>query len=84
MVEDGVGVVDGAQVGAADGALVGDPDGDLDGEGVGDGADPPSSWDQDFTEADASSGVLSLARGDHVGSGSTGAGGKGQARFCLT
>ena len=52
MVEDGVGVVDGAQVGAADGAPVGDPDGDLDGDGVGDGADPPSSWDQDFTEAD--------------------------------
>jgi len=80
MAEDGAGVVDGAQVGVADGALVGD----LDGDGVGDGADPPSSWDQDFTEADASSGALSLARGDRVGSWSTGAGGKGQARFCLT
>jgi hypothetical protein len=65
MVEDGVGVVDGAQVGVADGALVGD----LDGDGVGDGADPPSSWDQDFTEADVLSGALSLARGDRVGSG---------------
>ena len=53
MVEDGVGVVDGAQVGVADGALVGD----LDGDGVGDGADPPSSWDQDFTEADVLSGT---------------------------
>ena len=69
MVEDGVGVVDGAQVGVADGALVGDPDGDLDGEGVGDGADPPSSWDRDFTEADVLPGALSLARGDRVGSG---------------
>ena len=69
MVEDGVGVVDGAQVGVADGAPVGDPDGDLDGEGVGDGADPPSSWDQDFTEADVSSDVLFPAHGDRVGSG---------------
>ena len=69
MVEDGVGVVDGAQVGVADGAPVGDPDGDLDGDGAGDGADPPSSWDQDFTEADVLSGALSLARGDRVGFG---------------
>jgi hypothetical protein len=69
MAEDGAGVVDGAQVGVADGALVGDPDGDLDGEGVGDGADPPSSWDQDFTEADVSSDVLFPAHGDRVGSG---------------
>jgi len=50
MVEDGAGVVHGAQAGA----LVGDPDGDLDGDGVGDGAHQVSSWRRDFTEADAS------------------------------
>jgi hypothetical protein len=69
MVEDGVGVADGAQVGVADGAPVGDPDGDLDGDGVGDGADQVSSWRRDFTEADVLSGALSLARGDRVGFG---------------
>jgi len=62
MVEDGAGVVDGAQVGAA---LAGDPDGD----GVAVGADQLSSWRRDFTEADASCGVLFLARGDRAGSG---------------
>ena len=70
MVEDGVGAVDGVPVGVADGALdgalVGDPDGD--GVAVGDGV-PLSSWRRDFMEADVSSGVLSLARGDRVGSG---------------
>ena len=33
----------------------------------GGGADHVSSCRRDFTEADVSSGVLSLARGDHVG-----------------
>jgi len=65
MAEDGVGAVDGAQVGA----LVGGPDGDLDGDGVGDGVHQVSWWRRDFTEADASSGVGSSARGDRVGSG---------------
>jgi len=69
MVEDGVGVADGAQVGVADGAPVGDPDGDLDGDGVGDGADQVSSWRRDFTAADASCGVGFPARGDRVGFG---------------
>ena len=72
MVEDGAGAVeDGAGVahGALDGALVWDPVGDLDGDGVGDGVHPVSSWRRDFTEADASSGVGSPARGDRVGSG---------------
>ena len=70
MVEDGAGAVDGAQDGAVDGvpdgALAGDPAGD--GVAVGDGVHR-SSWRQDFTEAYASSGVLSLARGDRAGSG---------------
>ena len=56
----GAGVVDGARM-----ARCGDLDGD--GVAVGDGADHVSSWRRDFTEADVSSGVLSLARGDRVG-----------------
>ena len=65
MAVAGAGVVDGAP----DGALAGGPLGDLDGDGVavGDGADHVSSWRRDFMEADVSSGVLSLARGDRVG-----------------
>jgi hypothetical protein len=67
MVAAGAGVADGVP----DGAPAGGPLGDLDGDGVaaGDGADRVSSWRQDFTEAGVSSGVLSLARGDRVGSG---------------
>jgi hypothetical protein len=34
---------------------------------LGMGRDHVSSWRRDFTEADVSSGVLSLARGDRVG-----------------
>ena len=55
MAVAGAGVVDGAP----DGALAGGPLGDLDGDGVAAG--------DNFTEADVSSGVLSLARGDRVG-----------------
>jgi hypothetical protein len=52
-----------------DGGPDGGPLGDLDGDGVADGADHVSSWRLHFTEADVSSGVLSLARGGRVGSG---------------
>jgi hypothetical protein len=61
MVVAGAGVVDGGPDGG--------PLGDLDGDGVADGADHVSSWRLHFTEADVSSGVLSLARGGRVGSG---------------
>jgi len=81
MVEDGAGV---AEAGVAHGAQVGALDGDPDGVGVGDGAHQVSSWRrQDFT-ADAWSGVGFPGRGARVGSGSIGAGGKGQTKICLT
>ena len=64
----GVGVVDGAPDGARagdlpgdlDGDPLGDLDGDLLGDLDGDGADHVSSRRQDFTDADVSSGVLSV------------------------
>jgi hypothetical protein len=78
---DGAGVVGGAP----DGARAGDPPGDLDGDPPGDldgdGADRVSSRRQDFTDADVSSGVLSVARGGRAGFSSTGAGDKEVSRL---
>lgn len=89
MVVAGAGVVDGAPDGARAGGplgdLGGDPPGDLDGDLLGDldgdGADRVSSRRQDFTDADVSSGVLSVDRGGRAGFSSTGAGDKEVSRL---
>lgn len=66
----GVGAVDGPPDGKLDGDLDGDPLGGLDG----DGADRVSSRRQDSTDADVSSGVLSVDPGGRAGFSSIGAG----------
>ena len=78
---DGVGVADGRRDGKLAGDLPGDLDGDLLGDLDGAGADHVSSRRQDFTDADVSSGVLSVDRGGRVGFSSTGAGDKEVSRL---
>ena len=82
---DGVGVADGRRDGKLAGDLPGDLDGDLDGDLLGDldgdGADHVSSRRQDFTDADVSSGVLSVDPGGRAGFSSTGAGDKEVSRL---
>ena len=64
----GVGVADGRPGWQVGWGPAGDLDGDAGAVGPdGHGADHVSSWRQDFMEADASSGVLSVARGDRAG-----------------
>ena len=81
----GVGVADGRRDGKLAGDLPGDLDGDLDGDLLGDldgdGADHVSSRRQDFTDADVSSGVLSVDPGGRAGFSSTGAGDKEVSRL---
>ena len=77
----GAGVVDGAPDGARAGGPLGDLDGDPLGDLDGDGADHVSSRRQDFTDADVSSGVLSVDPGGRAGFSSTGAGDKEVSRL---
>jgi hypothetical protein len=77
----GVGAVDGPPDGKLDGGLLGDLDGEPLGALDGDGADRVSSRRQDFTDADVSSGVLSVDRGGRVGFSSIGAGDKEVSRL---
>jgi hypothetical protein len=70
----GVGAVDGLPDGKLDGDRLGDQDGDRLGDLDGDGADHVSSRRQDFTDADVSSGVLSVDPGGRAGFSSIGAG----------
>jgi hypothetical protein len=75
------GKLDGDRLGALDGDLLGDLDGDPLGDLDGDGADRVLSRRQDFTDADVSSGVLSVDRGGRVGFSSIGASDKEVSRL---